>query len=57
MKSPPNIKRVVLGIVSLTYVILFGKPIVDDAYPDDTGNSTNPYAYRRLYIAPGPQHL
>ncbi len=32
-------------------------PIVDDAYPDDTGNSTDPYAYRRLYIAPGPQHL
>ncbi|HLX56477.1 MAG TPA: LCP family protein, partial [Ktedonobacteraceae bacterium] len=32
-------------------------PIVDDAYPDDTGNSNDPYAYRRLYIVPGPQHL
>jgi LCP family protein required for cell wall assembly len=32
-------------------------PIVDDTYPDDTGNSTDPFAYRRLYIAPGPQHL
>src|SRR5579864_6259438 len=33
-------------------------PIVDDSYPDDTGsNQNNPYAYRRLYIAPGPQHL
>jgi polyisoprenyl-teichoic acid--peptidoglycan teichoic acid transferase len=33
-------------------------PIVDDAYPDDTGaNVSDPYAYKRLYIAPGPQHL
>ncbi|GAC1565758.1 MAG: hypothetical protein NVS3B14_04570 [Ktedonobacteraceae bacterium] len=32
-------------------------PIVDDAYPADTGNSKNPYAFRRLYISPGPQHL
>jgi LCP family protein required for cell wall assembly len=32
-------------------------PIVDDIYPDDTGNSRDPFAYRRLYIAPGPQHL
>ena len=35
-------------------------PIVDDNYPDDTGSGTNPndpYAYRRLYIAPGLQHL
>lgn len=32
-------------------------PIVDDVYPDDTGNSRDPFAYRRLYIAPGPQHL
>jgi polyisoprenyl-teichoic acid--peptidoglycan teichoic acid transferase len=32
-------------------------PIVDDTYPDDIGNSTDPFAYRRLYIAPGPQHL
>jgi len=33
-------------------------PIVDDSYPDDTGTQTNdPYAYKRLYFAPGPQHL
>lgn len=33
-------------------------PIVDDIYPDDTGKSANnPFAYKRLYIAPGPQHL
>lgn len=33
-------------------------PIVDDSYPDDTGaNHNNPFAYTRLYIAPGPQHL
>lgn len=33
-------------------------PIVDDTYPDDTGKSANsPYAFTRLYIAPGPQHL
>ncbi len=35
-------------------------PIVDDTYPDDTGKGTNPndpYAYKRLYIAPGLQHL
>src|SRR6266571_8423395 len=33
-------------------------PIVDDTYPDDTGsNQNNPYAYRRLYLVPGPQHL
>src|SRR6266849_11200833 len=32
-------------------------PIVDDTYPDDTGNSSDPFAYERLYIAPGPQHL
>src|SRR6266567_3139413 len=33
-------------------------PIVDDTYPDDTrANSNNPYAYRRLYLVPGPQHL
>lgn len=31
-------------------------PIVDDAYPDDV-NSADPYAYRRLYIPAGPQHL
>ena len=33
-------------------------PITDDAYPDDVGNKTGDiYAYKRLYIAPGPQHL
>jgi polyisoprenyl-teichoic acid--peptidoglycan teichoic acid transferase len=33
-------------------------PIVDDNYPDDTGaNAGNPYAYTRLDLAPGPQHL
>ena len=35
-------------------------PVVDDSYPDDTGaaaNPNDPYAYKRLYIAPGPQHL
>lgn len=31
-------------------------PIVDDTYPDDIGSS-NAHAYKRLYIAPGPQHL
>lgn len=32
--------------------------IVDDAYPNDTGgNVTDPYAYERLYLQPGPQHL
>ncbi|HLI91018.1 MAG TPA: LCP family protein [Ktedonobacteraceae bacterium] len=35
-------------------------PVVDDSYPDDTGQGANPndpYAYKRLYLAPGPQHL
>jgi LCP family protein required for cell wall assembly len=33
-------------------------PITDDNYPDDVGNKTGDlYAYKRLYIAPGPQHL
>ena len=35
-------------------------PVLDDNYPDDTGQGTNPsdpYALKRLYIAPGPQHL
>jgi LCP family protein required for cell wall assembly len=32
-------------------------PVLDDVYPNDTGNSINPYNYQRLYIAPGPQHL
>lgn len=33
-------------------------PITDDAYPDDTSlGALDPYAFKRLYIAPGPQHL
>jgi len=35
-------------------------PVVDDNYPDDTGNGSNandPYALQRLSLAPGPQHL
>lgn len=35
-------------------------PMVDDDYPNDTGNGSNPdnpQAYTRLYLAPGPQHL
>ena len=35
-------------------------PIVDDNYPDDTGSGTNPndpYALKRLSLAPGLQHL
>lgn len=33
-------------------------PILDDAYPDDTqANPNDPYAVKRLYLAPGPQHL
>lgn len=33
-------------------------PIVDDTYPDDTrANPNDPFAVKRLYIAPGPQHL
>ncbi len=32
-------------------------PITDDNYPDDVGNSKDPYGYMRLYIPPGPQHL
>ncbi len=32
-------------------------PITDDIYPDDTGTSQNAYGYKRLYIAPGPQHF
>jgi len=30
-------------------------PVVDDTYPDDL--SGNAYAYRRIYLPPGPQHL
>lgn len=33
-------------------------PITDDNYPDDVGNhSGDIFAYKRLYIPPGPQHL
>jgi LCP family protein required for cell wall assembly len=33
-------------------------PITDDNYPYDVGNHTNDiYAYQRLYLPPGPQHL
>jgi LCP family protein required for cell wall assembly len=32
-------------------------PITDDIYPDDTVNSKDTFAYKRLYLAPGPQHL
>jgi LCP family protein required for cell wall assembly len=33
-------------------------PITDDNYPDDIGNhGKDIYAVKRLYIAPGPQHL
>jgi LCP family protein required for cell wall assembly len=33
-------------------------PITDDNYPDDVGNTTGDiYAYKRLSIAPGPQHM
>ena len=33
-------------------------PIMDDNYPDDTGkNANDPYALKRLNLAPGPQHL
>jgi polyisoprenyl-teichoic acid--peptidoglycan teichoic acid transferase len=32
-------------------------PVIDDTYPDDLANPNDPYAYRRIYIPPGPQHL
>ncbi|GLV58645.1 hypothetical protein KDH_54750 [Dictyobacter sp. S3.2.2.5] len=35
-------------------------PVVDDAYPNDVGASSDPNdhnAYKRLYLSPGPQHL
>jgi LCP family protein required for cell wall assembly len=33
-------------------------PMVDDTYPDDIGNTTGSiFDYKRLSIAPGPQHL
>ncbi|GCF09716.1 LCP family protein [Dictyobacter arantiisoli] len=34
--------------------------VVDDAYPNDAGkgsNSGDTYAYKRLHLTPGPQHL
>ena len=31
-------------------------PMMDDVYPNDI-NSANAYAYKRLYIVPGPQHM
>ncbi len=35
-------------------------PVVDDTYPDDASSGSDPndpYAYKRLYLVPGPQHL
>jgi LCP family protein required for cell wall assembly len=32
-------------------------PVVDDTYPSDTTNPSNPYDYQSIYIPPGPQHL
>ncbi len=32
-------------------------PIVDDAYPKDLNPNGDPFAYQRLYIPAGPQHL
>jgi LCP family protein required for cell wall assembly len=32
-------------------------PIVDDAYPKDLDPNGDPFAYQRLYIPAGPQHL
>ena len=32
-------------------------PVVDDGYPNDVNNSADPYAYKRLDIPAGPQHL
>lgn len=31
-------------------------PVLDDAYPDDL-NASDPYAYMRLFLSAGPQHL
>ncbi len=45
-------------VARLTIEKDFTHPIVDDSYPDDTGAHPNdPFAYKRLYIAPGPQHM
>ncbi|MEO6888887.1 MAG: LCP family protein [Ktedonobacteraceae bacterium] len=32
-------------------------PITDDTYPDDIHHPGDKNAYKRLYLAPGPQHL
>ena len=32
-------------------------PIVENDFPDDLNPQGNPYAYRRFFIPPGPQHL
>lgn len=32
-------------------------PMVDDEYPDDVNGAGDIYGYKRLYIAPGPQHM
>lgn len=35
-------------------------PVVDDAYPNDVGKTSNKNdhnAYKRIYMSPGPQHL
>jgi LCP family protein required for cell wall assembly len=31
-------------------------PIADNSYPDDVNNA-NHFAYKRLYVVPGPQHM
>ena len=33
-----------------------GNPVLDDFYPADIDNA-NPYAYKRVAVLPGPQHL
>jgi LCP family protein required for cell wall assembly len=32
-------------------------PVLDDFYPADVDNASNPYAYKRVLVLPGPQHL
>lgn len=32
-------------------------PVIDDSYPGDVTNSSDPYAYQRVFIPAGPQHL
>jgi len=31
--------------------------MVENDFPDDIANKLNPFAYRRFFIPPGPQHL